>query len=71
MSAPTAVKAAFFLRLSGYSLLISIGEYVECDGSGVAGSASASAAATAGAATVGAAKVGAAKVAVASAAGAT
>ena len=66
MSAPTAVKAAFFLRLSGYSLLISIGEYVECDGSGVAGSASASAAAT-----VGAAKVGAAKVAVASAAGAT
>jgi len=65
MSAPTAVNAAFFLRLSGYSLLISIGEYVECDG-GVAGSASASAAAT-----VGAAKVGAAKVAVASAAGAT
>ena len=66
MSAPTAVKAAFFLRLSGYSLLISIGEYVECDGSGVAGSASASAAATVGAATVGAATV-----AVASAAGAT
>jgi hypothetical protein len=70
MSAPTAVKAAFFLRLSAYSLPISIGEYVECDGSGVAGSASASAAAV-GAATLRAAKIGAATVAVASAAGAT